>query len=179
MIGGIPISAVGHLALYHNIEVNLREPEAIRIYFTVHAPELPSAVAAGVDPAGVGKDWLRDLEEAKLRKLFAESATLVGASFSFEWQGGVSGAPVDLSSENLEFESIDQLQSPAYDNGLPPGCLLVTAILKKPKGITGLRVTLSEKAEKRLLLAVSRPASFPEVKDLAAGESVLLTIGEK
>lgn len=171
--------ASGHLALYHNIEVNLREPEVIRIYFTVHAPELPSAVAAGVDPAAVGKDWLRDLPEADLRKLLRESAALIRDLFAFAIEGSGSGEAEKFSPEKLEFESVGKLKDPAYDNGLPPGCLLVSAVLKKPESAAGLRVALSEKAAKRLLLAISRPASFPEAKDLAAGESALIGFREK
>ncbi len=153
-------TARGHLLLYENVEVYLVDPERVRMEFTIHAPELPLAVAAGVDPAAVEESWLASLDAETRRALIGEAETFLRDTFLVRLadSDALAGATVDFESPEV--------------TDLPPGCLLGRIEFSNPGASTPFSVGFSPSAQKRLLLSIARPAAFPEVRDLAPGESM-------
>ena len=164
--------AHSHQLLYENIEVNLTSEEGIRIDITIHAPELPLAVARKVDPAAVGEEWLKSLSDDDLAELVRQAETFVRSHFVLSY------GQVDLveSGARWEFSEPALLRDPPPESALPAGCFLGTLWMKWGESGTPLVVGFDAEAQKRLLVAVARPASFPEVHDLAPGESVSLVL---
>jgi len=173
-------SSSAHQTLYHNIEVYLHDRAIVRILVTVHAPELPSGVAAGIAPSAVEDNWLPMRSNAELAALFQEADRFIRETFAFGIvdPGESPPKPIDPDSLPLVFETPEQIRDPNYDNGLPVGCLLVTFEFQNPGAPKKLALTFSPTAEKRLLLAVARPGQFPEVHDLAAAESLQIELPE-
>lgn len=167
-------NARAHQTLTHNIEVNLHDPARVRVFVTVHAPELPSALAAGADPGAVDAAWLRERTDAELSALFDESRAFLAETFDLTLAGA---APKPPAPDPL-FETPAQIRDPAYDNGLPPGCLLVTLEFENPGPPRELELRFSKTAEKRLLLAIARPGKFPEIEDLAPGDTTRVALPE-
>ncbi|MEM7012849.1 MAG: hypothetical protein AAF585_15345 [Verrucomicrobiota bacterium] len=73
-----------------------------------------------------------------------------------------------LKAENFE---IDEAET-----GLAEGCQLAFASAPNPG--RQLQISLAAKAEKRLLLVITRPAEFPETRDLAPGDSFSINLPE-
>lgn len=165
--------AFGHLLLYENVEVYLDDPAALRIEFTIHAPELPSAVAAGIDPAAVDETWLASLDDAAIAQLTREADAFIRRTFVIR-----SGESDPLAETNLAFDSPNIIRQPPADTKLPPGCLLATATLANPGNDPPFSIGFAVDAQKRLLLSIARPGAFPKIHDLAPGESEPISLPE-
>jgi len=152
--------------LYHQIEVDLQNPGRLGIRFTIHAPELPSAVAGGVDPAAVDDAWLSSRSNEELAALVSEARSLISRCFEMRFTGN---RPLQLE-HNLAFGSPETIRRPRTANPPPPACLEATLEAANPGPPQELKIRLAPDAEKRLLLVVTRPGSFPATRDLAAGE---------
>lgn len=157
----IPVSAArGHLLLYENVQVYLVDPVLIRLEFSIHAPELPLAVAAGIDPTAVEASWLAGLDADTRRALRREAEIFLRETFLVRLAEG----------DALEGAVVNFL--PPGSSEAPPGCLPAWIELPNPGETTAFTVGFAPSAEKRLLLSIARPAAFPEVHDLAPGESI-------
>jgi hypothetical protein len=167
--------ASGHQTLYEAIEVNLHDPASIRIEFTIHAPELTSPLTAALDPAAVDPAWLPGLSDGEIESLTREAEAFIRSRFAIRWSG--PDAP-ELTSSEIHFDPPEGVRNPPADTKLPPGCLLGTMQLANPGPPRSLTIGFAPDAQKRLMLAISRPAAFPEVHDLAAGESTTIALPE-
>lgn len=166
-------SARAHLMLYENVEVYLRDPATIRIEFSIHAPELPSAVADGVDPAGVDATWLAGLPDETIVRLTQEAETFLRKTFVLR-----QGESDPLAGAEVRFDSLEGIRKPPVETKLPPGCVLAAVTLPNPGNAAPFSVGFAADAQKRLMLSVARPGAFPEVHDLAPGESVTIPLPE-
>ncbi len=174
LMGAIP--AQGHPALYHTLEVDLRDAATVTFFFSVHAPELPSAMSAGVDPLGVDPEWLGNRTTEELSLLLEEAGDLLDELYVLSLADFEDAGVGERLRLPLIWETPEQLHDPAHDNGLPPGCFLVTASMRNPGAPRQLVVRYSETADKRLLLSVFRPGGFPKVRDLAPGDLVRIDL---
>jgi len=171
--------ARGHQTLYEAIEVNLHDPAVIWIEFTIHAPELPSPLTAGLDPTAVDLDWLRGLSDGQISELTREAESFIRAAFELSWSDpDPSRPPPQLVAERIAFEAPELVRNPPADTKLPAGCLLGSMSLANPGPPRALRIGFAPDAQKRLMLAISRPAAFPQVHDLAPGESAVVALPE-
>ena len=164
-------STRAHLLLYENVEIYLEDPDRIRIEFTIHAPELPSAVDRGIDPAAVDVSWLPGLDDESLATLCAEATVFIRQTILLEHP---DLAP--MSELEIAFPTPETLRDAPDQELLPAGCLLGTAWLESRRSEAPLVIGFSPSAEKRLLVSVARPAAFPEVHDIGPGESVVLAL---
>ncbi len=171
--------STAHPSLYHQIELDLRDPATVRLYLTIHTPELPSSLAAGVDPVAGDPAWLRSRSDEELKMLIREGEMLIREIFSFGLTSGVSDNVMTPMPLPLGFETPAKIRDPAHDNGLPEGCLLATAEFANPGAPREFFVDYAGRGDKRLMLLVARPAAFPEVKDLVPGESVRVPLPER
>lgn len=168
-----------HQTLYEAVEVNLHDPAAVRVEFTVHAPELPTPLSRGVDPTSVDPKWLAGLPDPEIAALTREAEAFLRARFTLRWsredEPGRESANC-LDGEPVRFEPSASIRNPPPDTKLPPGCLLATVRLANPGPPARLEVGYSDRGQKRLMLSVSRPGAFPEVRDVPPGgrESVAL-----
>lgn len=153
------------------MEVNLHEAAVIRVEFTIHAPELPSPVVAGVDPSSVDPAWLAQRSDAEIGQLKRDAAEFIRKNFAIEM-----GETDRLIDADILFDSLESIRQPPTDTKLPPGCLLATVLIENPGPPEKLRIGFAARAQKRLLLSVSRPAAFPEVRDLAPGDHFDVTL---
>ncbi len=164
-------SARAHQTLSENVEVNLHDPAVIRVEFTIHAPELPSPVVAGVDPSSVDPAWLAQRSDPEIEQLKHAATGFIRQTFIVRL-----GDADRLSGAEITFDPVALIRQPPPDTKLPTGCLLATVLMANPGPPEKLRVGFAVGAQKRLLLSVSRPAAFPEVRDLAPGESFDVTL---
>ncbi|MCB1233350.1 MAG: hypothetical protein KDN19_24110, partial [Verrucomicrobiae bacterium] len=74
-------SVEAHLFLYENVECNLHDTRKTRIEFSIHAPELPTAVARGIDPASVDETWLQGLDKETIEVLKNEAGAFIRETF--------------------------------------------------------------------------------------------------
>ncbi|MBL9154839.1 MAG: hypothetical protein JNK37_20325 [Verrucomicrobiales bacterium] len=160
--------AAGHQTLYEAIEVNLHDPATIRVEFTIHAPELPTPLAAGVDPSAVDPAWLPGLDDAAIATLQDETTAFIRGHFSLRWTETTDPRDI-LATAPIRYEPLESIRRPPADTKLPPGCLLATVTLPNPGPPARLSVGYAEHGQKRLMLSVSRPAAFPEVRDVPPG----------
>ena len=160
-----------HLLLYENVEVYLEDPDRIRIEFTIHAPELPSAVDRGIDPAAVDASWLPGLDDESLATLCAEATVFIRQNILLEHPD-----LTPMSELEIAFPTPEALRDSPDEELLPAGCLLGTAWLESRRSEAPLVIGFSPSAEKRLLVSVARPSAFPEVHDIGPGESVVFAL---
>ncbi|MCB1063393.1 MAG: hypothetical protein KDN20_10795 [Verrucomicrobiae bacterium] len=164
-------SVEAHLFLYENVECNLHDTRKTRIEFSIHAPELPTAVARGIDPASVDETWLQGLDKETIEVLKNEAGAFIRETFLLQL-----GNEEWIKKCVIEFESVDRIQHPPPETQLPSGCLLATVWINNPESSLPLTVGFAPTAQKRLMVAIARPAAFPEVHDLAPGESVSISL---
>lgn len=173
----LPVSAQAHLELYHNVEVNFTETKEtgnIRLYFTIHAPEL----LVGFENAGsdiFDADWLRKRSDDEFNTLFKRGRIFVKEKFGFHFD---SNPELDLST-HLQFEPPETLSDINYQSGVPVGCILASAELKLNPKLKTLTVTLKKDAGKRLLLVCTRKGAFPETKDMDTGDVASFLLPER
>jgi hypothetical protein len=157
------VTVVAHPALYHYVEINLNEPGKIRVYLTLHAPELSDEVLP-LEKDMFGADWLAGLGDSDIADLVANAYRFGDEKFSFL----IDGQPLQLA---LTFPSADEIRRPPVDSQVPAGCFSGVAELNYAGGKKILTVDFSEAAEKRLMLVINRPVAFPEVFDVEPGAS--------
>lgn len=160
---------VAHQELYHNIAINLKDTDAkgtIEVTFTLHAPEL----LVGFEEAGdafFDERWLGTLNNEELKQLIATARTYLTHRFELR----LGDDEVDLSP-SLKFPAFTEIQK---GEGVPPACFEARLTLH-PAGSSELTVNHSSESEKRLLLVVTRPGSFPAVSDLPPGQNAVLPL---
>lgn len=158
LVLGQPPPASSHESLYNYVEVTVSENGELEVAFSVHAAELLSSPA--VDPTTSDTSWYPMLTPTEKAEL-SENATAFlrsGYSLSSSDQESISTPEISVA-ENL-------------DDGARPGCLLGLLHFAEPP--QSLTIHYRESA-KRLMLVIVRPRAFPEVRDLATGESLTLT----
>lgn len=166
-LAAIPLSA--HQELYHNIAINLKGAESsepIEITFTLHAPELLVGFSQAGD-AYFDEHWLSTRSEDELKQLIDAARGYLGDRFELQ----LNNRLVDLPSA-LKFPTFTTIRD---GEGVPPACFEARLTLI-PSGASDLQVNHSAQSEKRLLLVVTRPGSFPAVTDLPPGENTVLTL---
>jgi len=192
------VAAPAHESLYHYVEVRLpraapsdpgdgASDAAVELSFSIHAAELPGAREAGADPDSVDLAWLGEMDEAAFELLLEEAREFVakrfrlcrgtplpapgGHSGGIGKEAGAAEAGLVRIEGRLVFPSHASLRAdPESAEGARPGFLVGTVELES-EALAGLSLEYSSDAEKRLLLVVNRPGSFPSVRDLAPGDS--------
>lgn len=173
---GIPLG-FAHQTLSESMEVNLHDPATIRIEITIHAPELDSAIATGVDPSNAPPEWLGGLSNEEIDALKNEAIAFIRRNYSYSLGGSAEAEVSEIfSKEEIHFDSSDAIRNPPADTKLPLGCFLATISLANPGPPMELAIAFSEEAQKRLLLAISRPGEFPRVHDLGPGDLVRISL---
>jgi hypothetical protein len=163
-----PVSA--HDSLYHYIEISSpRNGEGAEIAFSIHAADLESARALGADPAGTDLAWLRDRTTVELNPLLLEARAFLAKHFTLL----IEEKPISLD-ESLAFPESGALA--AGEEAARPGFLVGT--LRLPSGASELDLLHVPTSGKRLMLVLNRPGAFPEVRDLAPGETTTITLSK-
>lgn len=155
-------SAFADIALYHTLEIDLRDPEIIRVYAPIHAPEL-MLDKESTDFSNIGQEWLDGLSDDDFATLMERSEVFINNTIRLR-HGPLNvnnGFPFSFKKSNDE---------------TAPGSLLASMEFPNPGG--ELRIELSPKSEKRLQVAMNLPKKFPETRDLAAGESTIILLPE-
>ncbi len=158
-----------HEALYYTAEIHLNDPETISVYFSIHAPEM--MLDPKTDFSDIGIEWLAGLNDSEIETLIENSRRFVVKSYqakSKEWNA--------LDAFPLKFETADLIRKPDPENAPRPGCLIASLSFPNPGG--KLEFVYSDKAEKRLLLAVIRPGTFPKTHDVKPGSIRIITLPE-
>lgn len=158
---GLSSDCRAHVALYQNVELNLREPQRASLLILVHVPELTGEVDAG----SAGARWLEEKSDAELGRFIEEARRWLPTQMSLT----MGGDPVDSGAFSVP--ALDAMREAARTEQVPPGCFLATLELPLPPGAVTLKITYAAGAPKRLLFIVSRPKAFPEPHDLGPGES--------
>jgi glyoxylase-like metal-dependent hydrolase (beta-lactamase superfamily II) len=142
--------APAHPSLYDQAEIDLTTPRLLRVHTVLHAPDL-----VPVDPAHNAPGWFAGLPSAERTRLLARAKKRLPSVF----RGETARGPLHRIA-------------PARPDAVPPApdnTIRLVQSLPQPGG--ELRVLVPETAAKRLLVTVSRPGQFPEVHDLAPGQS--------
>ncbi len=161
-------NAVAHPALYHYLEINLLEPGAAAVFVTVHAPELTDTVAP-LDADVFGKEWLSTRNDETIVKLVESANHFADQVFAFRF-GEREVQP------SFAFPEPETIRHPGPDSSVPEGCFSGESILPYQFGEETLFINFSLSAQKRLMLIINRPASFPEVIDLEPGSQYTLAL---
>lgn len=173
-------NAAGHQELYHNVDLDLvgaEESGEVALYFTIHAPELVVGFAEAGD-AMFDKQWLSARSDAELERILASARVYLGERFEIAAEGEAGERhPVDLE-RRVVFDAFDAIRNAAAEKELPPACLLGTVRIEIPPGARGLRFGHAAGSDKRLLLVIIRPKSFPDVRDVEAGAAVTVALPE-
>ncbi|NNE91672.1 MAG: MBL fold metallo-hydrolase, partial [Verrucomicrobiales bacterium] len=147
------------------MEIDLRNPETVAIYVQVHAPELMLDKTT-TNFADIGQEWLDGLSEAEMETLLERSKEFVDQTIRIRMN---KNPELNL---NLGFPfSFEKSDDPNA-----PGSLVAT--MRFPNPGEKISIALSEKSEKRMLVAINRSGEFPEARDLEAGESFELELPE-
>lgn len=160
MVAWASYPCIAHEALYYTAEIHLNDPETIQVHFSIHAPEM--MLAADTDFSDIGDEWLAGLTDIEIETLIEKSREFVLKSYqmnSKKWNA--------LAAFPLLFEAPELIRKPDPENAPRPGCLIASLVFPNPGGV--LEFIHSDKAEKRLLLAVIRPEAFPKTHDLEPG----------
>lgn len=165
-----PVRLTAHESLYHYVELTLpREGRGGEIAFSVHAADLAAAVVMGADPLASDLAWLANAEADETANLLDEARKFVFGTVFFE----IDGKPCD--GGGLHFPDADRLRSGSADaEAARPGFLVGSLALEKTVATVSLR--LSPTSGKRLLLVVNRPRAFPEIQDLAPGDTATIAL---
>jgi len=162
--------AAAHPALYHYLEVNLLDAGEVPVYVTFHAPELIEGVVTPEDDL-YGRDWLATRDDAVLAGLVENADRFAGEVFAFQF------AEREVTPDFV-FPDFATIRRPPPGSVVPDGCFSGAAMLPYTRGETELTIGFSDKAQKRLMLIINRPAAFPEVVDLEPGENYVLALPE-
>jgi len=154
-------SAAGHPALYHYLEINLNHPGEISVYLTVHAPELSDDVAP-LEEDVFGAAWLSSLDDSTIATLVTNAERFSHEKFAFHVDDRDAGL-------KLKFPDAEVIRLPAGETEVPAGCFSGVGRIDYSAAENVLTVAFSDSAEKRLMLVINRPASFPEVFDIEPG----------
>ncbi|MDB4617560.1 hypothetical protein OAE25_02775 [Verrucomicrobiales bacterium] len=155
-------SVFADIALYHTLEIDLRDPETIRIYAPIHAPEL-MLDKASTDFSDIGQEWLDALSDDDFATLLDRSEIFMNETMRLRLGPLNVNNGFPFSFEKSEDETA-------------PGSLLASMEFPNPGG--ELRIELSPSSEKRLQVAMNVPKKFPETRDLAPGESTVILLPE-
>ncbi|MEX2580771.1 MAG: hypothetical protein WD342_17060 [Verrucomicrobiales bacterium] len=156
-------SSMAHDSLYNYIEIRMEPDGSAKVEFTVHAAEL--AAEYGVDPTSDNLDWLDSLTDEEVRRLIRKAGEFVGTSYRVEaWSG-----------KEVEFPTIPEIRAATVDAPSPrPGCFV--GILHSKEAPVSLDLAYADSAGKRLMIVVTRPGVFPQVRDLAPGDTIDLAL---
>lgn len=166
LVLAVAAPGAAHESLYHYVEITLpRGKGSVEVAFSVHAAELASARALGADPAGTDLAWLQGRTEAEFAPLLAESRRFFAATFGLH----LPDETIDLAAE-VRFPADPALAAGA--EAARPGFLVAT--LRLPTEAAGLELLHRPDSGKRLMVVVNRPGAFPEVRDLAPGDTTTL-----
>jgi hypothetical protein len=164
------VSVSAHDSLYHYIEISSpRNREGAEIAFSIHAADLESARAVGADPAGTDLAWLQNRTAAEMAPLLLEARAFLANHFTLQNYG----EPISLD-DALAFPKEGSLA--AGDEAARPGFLV--GILRLPPGAVEVELLHAPTSGKRLMVVVSRPGAFPEVRDLAPGEKTTISLSK-
>lgn len=168
MIGVMMWPSTAHDSLYHYLEVTIpRGGGPAQITFSVHAADLASARALGADPTATDLTWLEGRTTAELAPVLADARRFFEETFDLRRQE----IPIDLGKE-VRFPEAGVLA--AGIEAARPGFLVGT--LSLPADATEVRLLHLIGSDKRLMVVVNRPGAFPEVRDLAPGDSTTLAL---
>ncbi len=162
----VPTIVWAHVTLYQNVELNLRRPGVFELIFTIHAPEL----VGQPDTGEAGASWLTRLSDADLESLVAKARLWLPTQVEVL----VNGKP--LAVDAFSVESLTMLRSSSSSGETPAGCFLASLALPLPEEPSELKIVYANDVPKRLLLTVSRPKTFPEPRDLGAGDSTVVSL---
>lgn len=162
----VPTIVWAHVTLYQNVELNLRRPGVFELIFTIHAPEL----VGQPDTGEAGASWLARLSDADLESLVAKARLWLPTQVEVL----VNGKP--LAVDSFSVESLTMLRSSSSSGETPAGCFLASLALPLPEEPSELKIVYANDVPKRLLLTVSRPKTFPEPRDLGAGDSTVVSL---
>jgi len=165
-----PFRLLAHDSFYHYLELTPpRDGRAGEVAFSVHAADLAVAIAMGADSSKSDLTWLKDREPAEITAMLDEARKVVIGSFYLE----IDGLPLD--GMGLHFPDPERLRSGAADaEAARPGFLV--ALFALDAAAATLEIRLSPTSGKRLLFVVNRPGRFPEIRDLAPGESTTFAL---
>ncbi len=161
-------SAAAHPALYHYVEINLHEPGEVRLYVTVHAPELSDEVRP-LEEDVFGAEWLATLDDETIAGLVANAQRFGDEKFAFHF--GERRAEIAL-----RYPVAELIRHPPADSAVPAGCFSGEAEMLYQADETTLTLDFSALADKRLMLVINRPGAFPEVSDIEPGTSVRIPL---
>lgn len=161
-------TVAAHPALYHYVEINLHEPGEVRIYVTVHAPELSDQVRP-LEEDVFGAEWLATLDDETIAELVANAQRFGDEKFAFHF--GERRAEIAL-----HYPSAELIRHPPADSAVPAGCFSGEAEMRYQTSETALSLDFSALADKRLMLVINRPGAFPEVSDIEPGTSVRIPL---
>ncbi len=162
----VPTIVWAHVTLYQNVELNLRRPGVFELIFTIHAPEL----VGQPDTGEAGSSWLTRLSDADLESLVGKARLWLPTQVEVL----VNGKP--LAVDAFSVESLTMLRSSSSSGETPAGCFLASLALPLPEEPSELKIVYANDVPKRLLLTVSRPKTFPEPRDLGAGDSTVVSL---
>lgn len=151
-----------HDSLYNYIEVRINPDSEIRIDFSVHGPEL--AITYGVDPLTTDTSWLDVLSPDQAKKLLDDAGSFILKTFQ------VCSADENLlTASDLFLPTLPEVkESWKMSEGARPGSFVGTLLL--PTSLESVTFQYG-KADKRLMLVVTRPGSFPKVYDIGPEQS--------
>lgn len=168
MMGAAMWPMAAHDSLYHYLEVTVpRGGGAAEIAFSVHAADLDAARTLGADPAGTDLKWLESRTAAELAPILADARRFFDETFVLRRQE----IPIDLGRE-VRFPEAGVLA--AGVEAARPGFLVGTLVL--PAGPAEVTLLHLPNSGKRLMVVVNRPGAFPEVRDLAPGDSTTMSL---
>lgn len=160
---GMAANLQAHDSLYHYLEVSFpREGGPPQIAFSLHAADLESARTLGADPTSTDLSWLRNRASTEVAPLLEEGRMYLSKAFSL-----VMGGRELALGESLKFPENGILATEG--EAARPGFLIAT--LSLPESTGSLELHYAPTAGKRLMVVVNRPGRFPEVRDLAPGET--------
>ena len=163
--------ASAHQALYHNVDLDLRnleEKQSLELAFTIHAPELLSDSSEATSST-YDESWLENRTDAELNQLVTMGRQYLAKRFELRLGPG----PLLALTEDLLFEGPELIRT-GSERGLPPACLRATMSVPAWPGAEELQLLHSARSQKRLHLVVYRPESFPEVIEVMPGEATVV-----
>lgn len=172
--------ARGHDTLYLYAELHLSgESNGVvgggvrEIVFSVHAAELPLAADLGADPLGTSLDWLARADDAEFSLLFDQAAAFVEKTYTLGLDGEEPVGAAIAEQEVSAFKGgLDRRR--LLEESARPGFLAISSPL--PHRTKELRLCLSPRAGKRLLLVLNRRGHFPKVHDIGPGDSFVVDL---
>lgn len=156
------LAASAHDSLYNYVEIRIEPAKGATVSFSVHGPEL--AVPFGVNPLEIDDSWIEKLTPNQAERVMDDARQYIHDSFRV-----FHGTEDLLLTSKLQFPSLSEARhSWKSSEGARPGTFVGTLFVNPiPDELT----FDYHNTQKRLMLVVTRPSSFPKVFDIAPGQS--------